>query len=152
MKKCQFPPNVSQNPLYHDTWQLLKKYRDVIWCLELSIRQPGSHAKSIRQSRQMLDALNASLDLLRTKHKHGESYYWILYYSFLSPQKPLNAEETLEKLQTHIRDISRRTYYRKRREAIDALSAILWGYLSKDNADVLEHFFPLPPAESQYSV
>lgn len=24
---------------YHDTWRLLKKYRDVTWSLELSIRQ-----------------------------------------------------------------------------------------------------------------
>ena len=26
--------NVAENPLYHDTWKLLKKYRDVVWsCL-----------------------------------------------------------------------------------------------------------------------
>ena len=42
----------------------------------------------------------------------------------------------------HIRDISFRTYYRKRREAIDALSSVLWGYTSKDSLDVLEQFFP----------
>lgn len=24
---------------YHDTWRLLKKYRDVTWSMELSIRQ-----------------------------------------------------------------------------------------------------------------
>jgi hypothetical protein len=26
--------NNEENPLYHDTWQLLKKYRDVVWSLE----------------------------------------------------------------------------------------------------------------------
>ena len=31
-------PNVADNPLYHDTWKLLKKYRDVVWSLELSVQ------------------------------------------------------------------------------------------------------------------
>ena len=31
--------NVTDNPLYHDTWKLLKKYRDVTWSLELSVQQ-----------------------------------------------------------------------------------------------------------------
>ena len=30
---------VSENPLYHDTWVLLEKYRDVVWSLELSVQQ-----------------------------------------------------------------------------------------------------------------
>lgn len=30
--------NVAENPLYHDTWKLLKKYRDVVWSLELSVQ------------------------------------------------------------------------------------------------------------------
>ena len=33
---------VTDNPLYHDTWQLLKKYRDVVWSLELSVQQVKS--------------------------------------------------------------------------------------------------------------
>ena len=61
---------------------------------------------------------------------------------FLSPQQLNNVEEIIEKLRPHIRDISFRTYYRRRREAIDALSSVLWGYTSKDSIDVLEQFFP----------
>ena len=90
----------------------------------------------------MLKLLDTSIDLLRTKHKNGESYYWLLYYSFLSPQQLRNVEEIIEKLRPHIRDISFRTYYRRRREAIDALSSILWGYTSKDSIAILEQFFP----------
>ena len=30
----------------------------------------------------MLKLLNTSIDLLRTKHKNGKNYYWLLYYSF----------------------------------------------------------------------
>ena len=81
----------------------------------------------------MLKLLDTSIDLLRTKHKNGENYYWLLYYSFLSPQQLRNVEEIIEKLRPHIRDISFRTYY---------LSSILWGYTSKDSIDILEKFFP----------
>ena len=165
--------NVTANPLYHDTLKLLKKYRDVVWALELSIQQvrkrfsieygssiddflesiylagadlTGSnlehHAKCIEKSNQMLKLLDSSIELLRTKHKYGEMYYWLLYYSFLCPQQLRNVEEILDQLRPHFLDISYRTYYRKRNEAIDALSSILWGYTSRDSMDVLEQFFP----------
>ena len=117
MKKNQEELNIADNPLYHDTWKLLKKYRDVVWSLELSVQQVRSrfeieygssiedflesvyvagidlsdrsiehHAKCIERSHRMLKLLDTSIDLLRTKHKNGESYYWLLYFSFLSPQ------------------------------------------------------------------
>ncbi len=163
----------TENPLYHDTWKLLKKYRDVVWSLELSVQQvrnkfeieygssiedfldsvylagadlSGStierHAECIEQSHRMLKLLDNAIDLLRTKHKNGETYYWLLFYTFLSPQQLRNVEEIIEKLRPYIRDISFRTYYRKRQEAIDALSSILWGYTSKDSIAILENFFP----------
>jgi len=165
--------NITDDPLYHDTWKLLKKYRDVVWSLELSVQQVrnrfeiefgnsiedfldsvylagadlgGSdiehHAKCIEQSHRMLKLLDAAVELLRTKHKQGEPYYWILYYSFLSPQQIRNVEEIIEKLRPHIRDISFRTYYRKRREAMEALSSVLWGYTSRDSLEILDRFFP----------
>ena len=173
MKKNQEEMNITENPLYHDTWKLLKKYRDVVWSLELSVQQVRSrfeieygssiedflesvyvagidlsdrgtshHAKCIERSHRMLKLLDTSIDLLRTKHKNEENYYWLLYYTFLSPQQLRNVEEIIEKLRPHIRDISFRTYYRRRREAIDALSSILWGYTSKDSIEILEKFFP----------
>lgn len=170
--------DVTENPLYHDTWKLLKKYRDVVWSLELSVQQVRSkfeieygrsieefldsiylagadlagsdiehHAKCIERSHQMLKLLDTAIDLLRSKHKNGESYYWLLYFSFLSPQQLRNVDEVIEKLRPHIRDISFRTYYRRRRKAIDALSSVLWGYTSKDSIDVLEQFFPKNSAQ-----
>ena len=36
-KKLQ--KSVEQDPRYHDTWRLLKKYRDVVWSMELSVQQ-----------------------------------------------------------------------------------------------------------------
>lgn len=165
--------DITESPYYHDTWKLLKKYRDVVWSLELSVQQvrnrfqieygssiedfldsvylagadlSGSNiehqAKCIEQSHRMLKLLDNAIDLLRTRHKNGEYYYWLLYYSYLSPQQLRNVEEIIEQLRPHIRDISFRTYYRRRQDAIDALSSILWGYTSKDCLEVLEQFFP----------
>ena len=31
--------SAAEDPRYHDTWCLLKKYRDVVWSLELSVQQ-----------------------------------------------------------------------------------------------------------------
>ena len=168
MKKKNEVIDITENPLYHDTWKLLKKYRDVVWSLELSIQQVRSkfeieygssveeflesiylagadlsgsnidhHAAGIERSHQMLQLLDTAIDLLRSKHKNGESYYCFLYYSFISTQQHLNVEEIIEKLRPHIRDISFRTYYRKRREAIEALSSVLWGYTSRDSLIIL---------------
>ena len=111
-----------ENPLYHDTWMLLRKYRDVVWSLELSVQQVrrqfqiefGSsiedflesiylagvvfadtgiqeHARSIERSYKMLKLIENAVNLLRSKHKFGETYYWILYYTYLSPQQYKNS-------------------------------------------------------------
>ena len=172
MTKKQKEMDIAENPLYHDTWKLLKKYRDVVWSLELSVQQVrnrfgieyGSsiedflesvylagwilprvtlnHAKCIERSHQMIKLLDNSVELLRNKHKNGETYYWLLYYTFLSPQQLKNVKESIEQLRPHIRDISFHTYYRRGQEAIEALSSILWGYTSKESMEILEKFVP----------
>ena len=165
--------SVTENPLYHDTWRLLKKYRDVVWSLELSVQQVRNkfqiefgktvedflesiylagadlsgtdiedHARCIQRSAQMIKLVDSAMELLRTRHKDGEAYYWLLYYTYMTPQQPHNAYETIDKLRPHIRDISYATYFRRRQDAIDALSSILWGYTAKDSLDLLEKFYP----------
>ncbi len=165
--------DVSDNPLYHDTWTLLRKYRDVVWSLELSVQKVrrqfqieygssiedflesiyvagldfsdsgiAEQAQNIERSHKMLMLIDHSVNLLREKHKNGEEYYWILFYSYLSPQQYRSAEVIVEQLMPHISDISYRSYYRKRKEAIDALSSILWGYASRDSIEILNKFFP----------
>lgn len=161
------------NPMYHNTWKLLRKYRDVVWSLETSVQQVrntfcieyGSsieefldsiymagadlagtdiehHAKSIERSHRMLQLVRTSIDLLREKHKRGEIFYWVLYYTYLSPQQYRNVEEIIDQLRPHIQDISYRTYYRKRQDAMEALSSVLWGYTSRESIEILDHFFP----------
>ncbi len=99
-------------------------------------------AKSIERSNRMLKLLDSSVDLLRNNHKYGEQYYWILYYTFLSPQELNGINEIIEALRTHISNISYRTYYRKRHAAIEALSTILWGFTAKESIEMLNKFFP----------
>ena len=162
-----------ENPKFHDTWLLLRKYRDVVWGLELSVHQVkrrfqmefGSsiedflesiyiagvdfsdngiqeQARSIEKSYQMLKLLENSVNIMRNKHKNGEMYYWLLYYSYLSPQQYQSVDEIIEMLKPHISDISQRTFFRRRRNTIEALSSILWGYTSQDSLHLLEQFFP----------
>ena len=90
----------------------------------------------------MIKLLLSSVDLLRKNHKHGEEYYWILYYAFLSPHELKNTEEILEELEKHVPSISYRTYYRRRQAAINALSSILWGFSAKGTLETLNKFFP----------
>ena len=161
------------SPMYHNTWKLLRRYRDVVWSLEASVQQVrntfsieyGSsieefldsiylagadltgtdieyHAKSIERSHRMLKLVQSSVELLRNKHKHGEIYYWILFYSFLSPQQFEGVSEIILQLQPYVRDISFRTYYRRRQEAMEALSSVLWGYTSRESIEILDKFFP----------
>ena len=106
--------NRAENPLLHDTWKLLSRYRDVTWSLELSVQQmkksfeieygtsidefldsvylagaelTGTNieyqAKCIERSNKMLKLVDSSIDLLRNKHKNGETFYWVLYYTCL---------------------------------------------------------------------
>ena len=173
MAKKKIERDVTEDPRYHDTWRLLKKYRDVVWSMELSVQQVrktfqiefGSsiedflesiylagvdlggteienHARCIERSNKMLTLLKNAVDLLRLKHKNGEVYYWLLYYSYLSPQQMRNVEEVVEHLRPHIQDISLPTYYRKRKLAVEALSSVLWGFSSQECMEILNQFFP----------
>lgn len=173
MSKKKVEQDVRDDPRYHDTRRLLRKYRDVTWSLELSVQRLRSqfdveygtsiedfldtvylagadlggtelehHAQCIERSHKMLTLLDNAVELLRTRHKNGEIYYWLLYYTYLSPQQFRNTEEIIEQLQPHIRDISFRTYYRRRKEAIEAVSSVLWGYTDRSSLQSLAQFFP----------
>ena len=39
MAKRQVVHDMTEDPRYHDTWKLLKRYRDVVWSMELSVQQ-----------------------------------------------------------------------------------------------------------------
>lgn len=109
---------------------------------DLSGTQVERHARTISRSNEMLKLVNRAVEVLRTKHKYGEKYYWVLFYTFLSPQQYESADELVAQLKPHIHDISRPTYFRIRRKAVDAVSPILWGYSSRECISILDEFFP----------
>jgi len=172
-KKKNIPPQDKYSRHYHDTFMLLKSYRNARWNLEMAVHQVkntfeieyGSsiedflesiylagadlsgtdlenYAKSIERSNKMLKLLDSAIEVMRNNHPQGEQLYWLLYYTFLSPQKLENTNEILEKLNPHILSISERTYFRKRPYAIDTLSGILWGFSSKECLRILDKFVP----------
>ena len=110
--------------------------------VELSGTDIAYQAKCIERSNKMLKLVDSSVELLRDKHKNGEIFYWVLYYTYLSPQEVGSVLDIIEAIRPHVKYISYRTYYRYRREAIEALSSVLWGYTSKDCMELLERFFP----------
>ena len=55
-----------------------------------------------------------------------------IFFTYLSPKRQNNTMEITEKPCPYIRDISHRTYFRKRQKAIEALSSILRGYTTRD--------------------
>ena len=167
--------NRAENPLLHDTWKLLSRYRDVTWSLELSVQQmkksfeieygtsidefldsvylagaelTGTNieyqAKCIERSNKMLKLVDSSIDLLRNKHKNGETFYWVLYYTYLSPQEVGSVLDIIEAIRPHLgRSMAWLLHGSQAgREAIEALSNVLWGYTSRDCMELLEKFFP----------
>lgn len=115
----------------------LSNYLSTMFCVA-DPHPDKSFARSLERSRKMLDLLDAAILLMRKHHKKGELYYWILYYTFLSPQEYANYREILTALEAHFPPMSRRTYYIRREEAVQTLSSVLWGYTSKECLSVLE--------------
>ena len=130
------------SPHYHDTLMLLKKYRDIVWIVEVSshnlqeefraeyscpsrdvlnslkLNKTDSclmdYTQSLEHSTKMLHIIDSAVDLIREKHKKGELYYWVLYYAYLSPHKYENSSEILRALESKAPPISLRTYYARR--------------------------------------
>lgn len=106
--------------------------------VDLSGTRIESHARSIDRSRKMLRLIDTAIGLMRRRHRKGELYYWILYYSFLSPQEYESTNEILTALEAHFPPMSVRTYYSHRKDAIDVLSSVLWGYTSRSCSPILD--------------
>ena len=121
MARKKVERKVTEDPRYHNTWKLLRKYRDVVWSLELSVQQVRTQFQ-IEYDTSIEDFLEsiylAGADLGGTDIEHQA--------------------QCIER--SH--NISVRTYYRRRKEAIEALSSVLWGYTAQDSLQILEQFFP----------
>ena len=81
----------------------------------------------LEQYRELRDtetdaSLQSALELMRTYHKHGEKFYWILFYCYLSPVPYSSQSEIIERLQAQNFDVSVHNFGGRSRAAIRALS------------------------------
>jgi len=98
------------------------------------------HANSMKRTAEMLKLIDSAIHLIRENNSEGETFYWILYYAYLSPLKLNSVDEILDRIQMHIQHITRDTYFRYRRKAIKVFSSVLWGYTTKSEIGILNVF------------
>ncbi len=144
---------VSPN-IYHNTKLLLKLYNKVLWRINNSFEEIEadsisfsgkkldelienltdteefiseakleSRLQSIADSKSIINLIEKALMMLKSYPENGERYYSIIYKIYISAY-PYCENEILEYL-----CCSRATYYREKRNAINLLGTILWGYL-----------------------
>ena len=138
-----------QKALFHNTLALLKHYRDIVWVLESFPEQLAAELdgplgnidalidrvdteigmeqhrmeyrlETMRTTRLLLDRVNDALSALKARPRDGRLMYDVLYHSFLCAEK-LSHEEMLYRL-----NLSSRSFYRLRREAVTLLALRLW--------------------------
>ena len=156
-----------ESHLYHNTEVLLKRYRDVVWSVEVSLNNTKtkfenqfecdletflelSYAagadlsgtdiedkmRTLERNRKMLKIIQDSLEFLRIKHRKGQLYYQILYITFISNDEKECVEDIVEELAEKGYIMSTKTFFRKKHDAIECLSNILWGYSSRSCKDI----------------
>lgn len=90
--------------------------------LELVIgdRKREREFASIEKSRALIDRVNEALTVLKKKPENGRQLYELIYLTYIAPEK-LSHQELLYRL-----NLSSRSYYRQREQAITVLSIRLW--------------------------
>ena len=151
---------------------LLKRYRDVVWSIEVSAIQAQinfenemgckleeflemSYAagadlagtdiqeqmRTLERNKKMLKIIETAVNLLKRKQEGGEAYYNIIYYTYMSEKSYKKVENIIEKIASVTGEyMSWKTYYVRKRKAIETLSTILWGFTSKECLPILEDF------------
>lgn len=154
--------------LYHNTEILLKRYREVVWSIEVSAAQAKMNLeleldcgldellkfsqtagidlsgtniqeqlRTVERNRKMIKIIDQSVEMLKTRYGDGELYYWILYYTYLSPKQYKKIEDIIKLVAEKKEEISWKTYFDRRKKAIKVLSNILWGFTTKDFLPIL---------------
>ena len=158
--------------LYHNTEMLLKKYRDVVWSIDVATIQAEisfelemdckleeflemSYAagadlsgttiqeqmRTMERNKKMLKMIETALNILKKKQTSGEVYYWILYYTYISEKPCRRIDDVIKLVEVSVEEtISWKRYYKLKKEAINFLSTILWGFASKECLPILTGF------------
>ncbi|MGM9917401.1 hypothetical protein [Anaerotignum sp.] len=106
--------------------------------LDLPSSDVAARIRSINKSRNMLRIIDSAVALLREKYRNGEECYWVLYYTYLSPQEIGGVDEIVERISNMFQDFSRSTYYRRKNESIKRMGDLLWGFTTNTCDPALE--------------
>lgn len=134
--------------VYKNTETLLKRYRDVVWNIEVASIQLNTNnenpinefleigytdniqieeqTKTLEKNKKILNLIDSALDLIQNKQKNGQEYYKILYYTYISTEQFSACSEIIDKLNEDGFYMSDKTYFRKKNQAIKLLSEILF--------------------------
>ena len=115
-----------EHPFYHDTWKLLKNYRDVAWNLEI--------ADLDLQAEMRAEYGTAEGGSLAALTEAGADLHGTRIESFARSLE--RSRKMMRLLDAAIQLMRRR--HKKGTEAIETLSSVLWGYTSRECAEVLE--------------
>ena len=156
--------------LYHNTELLLKKYRDVVWSIEVSAMQAQisfelemdckleeflemSYAAgadlsgtNIQEQMRTLERNKKMLKIIERaikimRERHADGEeYYWLLYYTYLSEKPCKNIDAIIELICEKYPMSWKTYFRKKEKAIQVLSTILWGYTSKKCLHILSEF------------
>ena len=92
--------------------------------------------RTLERNRKMLEMIDSALDVIRTKHRNGGMYYQILYYAFISDEVFEDINAIIAALEAKGYYMSVKTYFKRRKEAINFMSDILWGFTSKQTSRI----------------
>jgi len=120
----------------------LTEYLDDVYAagIEFAGTKLEHHANSMKRTAEMLKLIDTATHLIRANNSEGETFYWILYYTYFSPHKLKSAEEMIERIQMHLPYVTRDTYYRYRRKAVSTFASVLWGFTTKSEMGILDKF------------
>ncbi len=121
----------------------LEEFLDMTYKAGMDIAESdvASRIESMNKSRNMLKMIDKALELLRIKHENGETYYWIIYMTYIAPKKVSSIDDVVDELEKQKIFVSRTTYYRTKKQAITQLGWLLWGYTTRSADGIVDDFF-----------
>lgn len=161
MKQVNTNHNLSQSKenMYHNTKLLLSKYRDIVWSINISLDEMDeecqysvhvhspllfyldsmveidtridqarlkSRLSSLEDSKSIIDLINKSVNLIGKYPKKGKLYQNIILRAYIDVDE-ISMEFIAEEL-----NMSRASFFREKKKAINLLGSMLWGYITRE--------------------
>ena len=157
-----YGPQTQEEYLYHNTELLLKNYRQAKCSLMASklklektfdsdyLMEVGGfvgkmynhgfdtggvlledYAKSMAKTAKIIETIDQCLTILKENYPNGEELFAILELLYIT-NKTYSTDAVMELMEDKGYYYCKRVFFRKRKEAINALSVLLWGYTAQN--------------------